>query len=146
MSTDTIPAPTVWSEWRRVFRRGFAPALGLRRLKVLADGLRANDPRLIQGMTCNPSGTGQPESGLPPEGACAVGYACWQAFGLLTTGEIENEFARRCLECDSLLGELVGCRWFLNWFDETPRELAIAELLPEVEAAIVELEASDGAR
>ena len=51
-------------------------------------------------------------------------------------GEVEEYFARSCLEADERLGEAAACRWFLNWFDDTPREEMRDELLGEVERAI----------
>lgn len=44
--------------------------------------------------------------------------------------------ARMCFEIDQRMGEPAGCRWFLNWWDETPRAKLFAQLLPEVELAI----------
>jgi hypothetical protein len=55
------------------------------------------------------------------------------AEGLETVGEVEEYFARMCCECDKALGEEAGARWFLNWWDETPRAEAVTGLLAEVE-------------
>jgi hypothetical protein len=57
--------------------------------------------------------------------------------GLETVAEVEEFFARMCFEVDQRVGEPAGCRWFLNWFDETPREEMRAELLAEVERALL---------
>ena len=70
----------------------------------------------------------------PVEAACALGYCGWQGDGLETVGEVEEFFARACFEADQRLGEPAACRWFLNWFDDTPRDEMRRELLAEVNA------------
>jgi hypothetical protein len=47
-------------------------------------------------------------------------------------------FARASFEADQRLGELAGCRWFLNWFDETPRAEMRRLLLAEVNRALAQ--------
>ena len=49
-----------------------------------------------------------------------------------TVAEVEEFFARACFEADQCLGEPAACRWFLNWFDDTPRDEPRRQLLPEV--------------
>jgi len=104
-------------------------------LTELRDACRRDDPRLIQGRTTDP----------PPflcvqdwkcEGGCAVSYAGWQDEGLETVGEVEEFFARMCLEADTRLGEPAACRHFLNWFDDTPRPDAIRILADEIDAIL----------
>lgn len=68
----------------------------------------------------------------PVEGCCALGYGGWQGDGLTTVGEVEEHFAKCCFEADQKLGEAAACRWFLNWFDDTPRKECFAELAAEV--------------
>jgi hypothetical protein len=41
-----------------------------------------------------------------------------------------------CYEIDQKLGEPAGCRWFLNWYDETSREQMRKELSAEVGIAL----------
>jgi hypothetical protein len=72
----------------------------------------------------------------PVEAACALGYCGWQGEKLETVGDVEEYFARCCFEADQKLGEAAACRWFLNWFDDTPRDEMRKELLAEVERAI----------
>jgi hypothetical protein len=107
--------------WRKVWREGFAPQLCDRALQTLHQALLVDDPRLSQGSTTTP----------PPlmcvqdwevEAACALGFCGWQGEGLTTVGEVQEFFARLCCEADRRLGESAACRWFLNWFDDTPRE------------------------
>lgn len=121
--------------WRIVWRDGFAPLLSIEQLTGLADALRSDDPRLVQGATTSP----------PPlmcvqdfecEAACALGF-CGVVknggFGVATVGEVEEEFARLCWEADQKLGEPAACRWLLNWHDDSPREEVRRELLVETE-------------
>jgi hypothetical protein len=68
----------------------------------------------------------------PVEAACALGYCGWQGEGLTTVGGVEEFFTRMCFEADQRLGEPAGCRHFLNWFDDTPRELMRPVLAREV--------------
>lgn len=129
--TPTIPTlPT----WAHVWRAGIAPLLSDEALAALASALTSDDPRLVQGVTTTP----------PPlmcvqdwdvEGACALGYCGWRGDGLQTVGEVEEFFDRMCYEIDQRLGEPAGCRHFLNWFDETPRDEMRRDLLAEVELA-----------
>jgi hypothetical protein len=78
----------------------------------------------------------------PVEGACALGYCGWVGDGLETVGEVEEFFARMCFDVDQQLNELAGCRWWLNWFDETPRD-EMRLLLPEIERSLLELSRQD---
>ena len=77
-------------------------------------------------------------AGLARRAACALGYCGWQGDRLETVGQVEEFFARCCFEADQRLGEAAACRWFLNWFDDTPRDEMRQELLAEVERAIAD--------
>jgi hypothetical protein len=121
--------------WRRVWRDGFAPLLSRSALEKLRDALRSDDARLIQGSTTTP----------PPlmcvqdwsvQCACALGFCGWQGDGLTTVGQVAEYFNSLMLLCDARLGEPAGSRWFLSWFDETPRPEMRVELLAEVEMAL----------
>ncbi len=70
------------------------------------------------------------------EGACAIGYCGWRGEDLQTVGEVEEFFAHLCHECDMRLHEPAGCRWFLNYFDETPRPEMLRQLLPEIDLVL----------
>jgi hypothetical protein len=72
------------------------------------------------------------------EGCCGIGYCGWKGEGLQTVGSVDEFFARSCFEADQRLGEPAGCRWFLNWFDDTPREEMRNELLDEVERTLAQ--------
>jgi hypothetical protein len=69
----------------------------------------------------------------PVEGCCAVGFCAWQGEGIDSVGGVEEFFANACFEADQRLGDPAACRWFLNWFDDTPRDQMRQLLLKEVE-------------
>ncbi len=121
--------------WRRVWREGFAPVLPTAGLEALWRALKNDDARLNQGSTTTP----------PPlmcnrdaelSGCDAIGWCGWQGENLQTVGEVDEFFARSCFEADQRLGEAGGCRWFLNWFDDAPRDEVRWELQAEIERAL----------
>lgn len=121
--------------WRLVWREGVEPLLVTGELEALRAALSEDDPRLLQGATTTPPPL-QCVQDWPVEAACALGYCGWIGGGLETVAEVEEYFARMCFEIDRRLGEPAGCRWFLNWFDETPREDMRRSLLAEVNRAL----------
>ncbi len=121
--------------WRLVFRDGFVPVLSTAGLIAVRDALRTDDPRLMQGATTTPPPLMCVQD-WPCEAACALGFCGWQGDDLLTVGDVEEFFARACFEADQRLGEPAACRWFLNWFDDTPRDQMRRELLEEIELAL----------
>ena len=121
--------------WRKVWREGLAPLLSTQGLEALRQALVTDDARLLQGATTTPPPLSCVQD-WPVEGACALGYCGWQGDGLETVAEVEEFFARMCFEIDQRLGEPAGCRWFLNWFDETPRAQMRQLLLAEVKRAL----------
>ena len=123
--------------WTNVWRNGLAPLLSTESLEALRLALVQDDPRLIQGATTTPPPL-QCVQDWPVEAACALGYCGWQGDGLETVAEVEEFFARMCFEIDQQLGEPAACRWFLNWFDDTPREQMRRELLVEVQRSLAE--------
>jgi hypothetical protein len=131
--------------WRKVWREGLVPLLSTAGLEALRRGLADDDARLLQGSTTTPPPL-QCVQDWPVEAACALGYCGWQGEGLETVAEVEEFFARMCFEIDQRLGEPAGCRWFLNWFDETPRDDMRRELLAEVNRALAQRRADSEAR
>jgi hypothetical protein len=123
--------------WRKVWREGVAPRLSTPGLEALRQALVSDDARLLRGATTTPPPL-QCVQDWPVEAACVLGYCGWQGDGLETVAEVEEFFARLCFETDKALGEPAACRWFLNWFDETPRTEMRALLLPEVKRALAE--------
>jgi hypothetical protein len=121
--------------WREVWRDGFAGVLPTDALEALAVALRDDDPKLTQGSTTTPPPLMCVQD-WPVEAACALGYCGWQGEDLETVGQVEEFFARLCFEADQRLGEPAACRWFLNWFDDTPRGEMRRELLAEVELTL----------
>jgi hypothetical protein len=123
--------------WRKVWREGFAPVLSTTGLLALRRALSGDDGRLLQGSTTSPPPLMCVQD-WPVEAACALGFCGWQGEGLETVGEVEEFFARACFEADQRLGEPAACRWFLNWFDDTPRDDMRRELLLEVNRTLGE--------
>jgi hypothetical protein len=117
--------------WQKAWREALSRILSTPALEALQKALQADDSRLIQQATTMPPPL-QSVIDWPVEGACAIGYCGWQGDGLETVGEVEEYFARVCFEVDNHFNEPAACRWFLNWFDETPRAQMIHQLLPEV--------------
>src|SRR5262249_35426452 len=130
--------------WKHVWRNGVAPLLSTMSLEVLRKALVADDSRLLQGATTSPPPL-QCVQDWPVEGACGLGYCGWQGDGLETVGEVEEFFARMCFEIDQRMGEPAACRWFLNWFDDTPREQMRSELLGEVQRVLAQRYADEEA-
>lgn len=123
--------------WRMVWREGFAPVLSTAGLAALRDALNGDDPRLTQGSTTTPPPLMCVQD-WPCEGACALGYCGWHGESLQSVGEVEEFFAKACFEADQRLGEPAACRWFLNWFDDTPRDDMRRDLLAEVQLALAD--------
>lgn len=121
--------------WRLVWREGFVPCISTQALSRLYDALMSDDPRLTQGSTTTPPPLMCCQD-WPVEAACALGFCGWQGEDLETVGQVEEYFARLCFEADQRLGEPAACRWFLNHFDDTPRNEMRAELAQEVLLAL----------
>ena len=109
------------------FKTGFAPVLGPHRLAVLRDACRADDPTLVQGQTTTPPPLMAVQD-MDCEAACALGYCGWKGGDLRTVGEVEEFFSETCYRADRVLGEVAACRWFLEFWDDTPRLEAFATL------------------
>ena len=129
--------------WRKVWRDGVEPLLTTEGLAALREALRGDDARLVQGATTTPPPLMCVQD-WPVEAACALGYCGWVGDGLETVGEVEEFFARMCFEIDSRLGEPAACRWFLNWFDETPRDEMRRLLVAEVQRTLARRRAGAG--
>lgn len=123
--------------WRKVWREGVLPGLSENNLSNLLTALLTDDSTLIQGATSMPVPL-QCTQEWPCEAGCALGYMGWKD-GLNTVGEVEEFFARLCFDTDQRLDEPAGCRWFLNWFDETPRDEMRALLTAEVKQNLADI-------
>lgn len=121
--------------WRRIWRFGLVPVLSRDGLLALESALVDDDRRLLQGITCTPP----PLDALNHraiQGACALGWCGWHGDGLRNVGQLEAFFNRLCDAADAALKEPGACRFFLNWFDDTPRPQMRRELLAEVRLAL----------
>lgn len=129
--------------WRVVWRHGFAPILATAGLVALRRALASDNGELMQGATTSPPPLMCVQD-WPVEATCALGYCAWKGDGLTTVGEVEEHFARCCHECDQALQEPAACRYFLNWYDDTPRDRMRRELLSEVDLTLTQRNASYG--
>jgi len=139
---DSFDPPAGWPEkeftmesWRKVWREGFAPVMSTTALDALWQALRRDDKRLLQGATCHP----QPlscHSELDVDCCCSISWGGWQGEKLGTVAEVDEYFARICFEADQRLGEPGASRWFLNWYDDTPRAEMRLEMLDEVQRTL----------
>jgi hypothetical protein len=127
--------------WRKVWRDGLLPQLSHHALHALQQALIRDDDRLLQGATTSPPAL-DVLADCEVEAACALCYCAWQGEGRRTIGEVVREFDRICQAADTLLGEPASCRWFLDWFDLTPRTQVRRELRAEVERALAERRAA----
>lgn len=118
--------------WRNVWRNGFAPNFTSDGLLALRHALEIDDCHITQSATTVPAAVPHVMD-WPAEGACAITYCGWHGEQLETVGELEEYFSRVCFEADLLLGESGAARWFLNWYDEVPREEMRTSLLEEID-------------
>jgi hypothetical protein len=127
--------------WRSTWRNGLAPLLSRGHLEALRDALERDDERLVQGATTVPPAMLALKE-WPCEAACPIGCAGLLGGGLTTVGEVEDFFAEMCFAIDRRIGEPAGCRWFVNWVDDTPRPEMVADLLAEVMLALAARDAA----
>lgn len=123
--------------WRKVWREGFVPQFNKLHLEVILKVLLEDDPKLLQGVTTVPPPLHCVQD-WPVEACCVTAYAGWKGNELVTVAEVVEFFSHICYECDMLVGEPAGCRWFLNFYDEAPRDEMRRELLAEVELALAQ--------
>lgn len=121
--------------WRFVWRQGIVPCLSEKHLRALEGALEKDDFRLTQGSTTTPPPLMSVQD-WPVQAACALGLCGWLGDELETVGEVEEFFAKICYEVDQKLGEPAAVRYFLNFFDDTPRDEMRKELLSEVRLSI----------
>jgi hypothetical protein len=119
------------TKWQRVWRTGIAPLASPDGLAALEKALVIDDRRLLQGVTSAPSFLNLP-SARPICGACALAWLGWHGDGLRTTSDIERYFHQLCDAVDAALNEAAATRFFLNWYDSTPRDEMRRLLLAEV--------------
>ena len=126
--------------WRKGWRVGFAPQISDEALAALKVALEEDDARLMQGATTSPPPL-QFVQDWPVEAACVLGFCGVVEHGGFqtednphgaTVAQAEEFFAKACFAADQNLGDPAACRWFLNWFDGTPRAEMRGLLLVEV--------------
>jgi len=117
--------------WQIAFRRGFAPQLPTAGLVALARALERDDPAVIQDATIKPPPL-ECLKASAPAGACPVAFCGWKGLGLSTVAEVDEFFARVCIEAAFALGDPAAPRYLLNHWDDTCRERARLDLLDEV--------------
>jgi hypothetical protein len=122
--------------WQRCWRDGIVPQLSTRALQALRQGLLCDDKRILQGATCSPAPLAC-VADWEPEAADAISYALWLGDGYGTIGQLEDQFALVCMRASETLGEPTGCRYFLSWWDEQPRDVARQQLLIECDLALI---------
>ncbi len=124
--------------WQQVWREGIAPQLDRDQLLALAEALRTNDERLLQGSTTQPPPLRAVQD-WPCEGGCVIAFAHVETcggWGAAKVGDIEERFAAVCCECGVRMGMPAAERFLLNWWDDTPRAQAVPALLAEVELSL----------
>jgi hypothetical protein len=122
-------------KWRRVWRNGLAPQLSVNGLRALQMAIVMDDARLLQGVvTAPPALDALRECAV--HGTCAISFCGWQGEGLRSVGQVEEFFHRVCDAAEGAFHESAACRYFLNWYDETPRNHMRRELLAEVNLAL----------
>ncbi len=149
--------------WRVVWRVGFAPLFTTEALLALRDALATDDYRLTQGSTTTPPPLMCVQD-WPVEAADCIGFVgavvsggfCCTADeargrsgcpphtnpGAATVGACEEFFARAGFDADRRLGAPAECRWFLNFWDDTPRGALFREMRTEVELELSERDAA----
>lgn len=121
--------------WRKVWREGLAPQLTQPGLEALRQGLLRDDHCLAQGITTSPPSL-DVFAEAEIEAACALGYCGWKGENQGTVAALTSYYERLCTAADEMLGEPGLCRFFLNWFDETPRGEMRRLLLAEVNRSL----------
>lgn len=115
--------------WRKVWREAIAPQLSREGLVALKTALETDDPTLIQGSTVRLVHNQEVTDGDQME-CCPVAYAGWKA-GKTVVCEVRVFFDEVMRKADRLVGH-GDSRHFLNWWDDSPREVARLKLLEEV--------------
>jgi len=123
--------------WRYAFRNGIARVMSDSALRALRDGLREDDPALIQSQTVIPA-CGYSHDNDPACSACAIAYAGWRGGDCRTARQVEDYFAAvwRAASCHNVPRAGVGD--FVTWFDTRPRAFVFNELANEIDSILAE--------
>jgi hypothetical protein len=124
--TNRMPEP-----WQRAWRNGFAPQLDCEALEAVRLGLLRGDACLLQGATSSPPAV-EVFFADRLEACCILSFGFWQTGRLSKVADLESHYKQLCVAADDALGEPGACGAFLNWYDQTPREVMRRALLREV--------------
>ncbi len=124
--------------WQKVWRNGAAPLLSTTALEALESALLNDDHRLIQGATTTPPPLACVRD-FPVKAACLLGFCAvveCGGFQVATVEDVETTFGKWCYDIDQSIGEPAGCRWLLNYFDDTPRDVMRQSMLLEIQRTL----------
>lgn len=123
--------------WKLVLRTGFLPLWKTEVLERAVALMKADSPFLTQGSTTTPPPLMCVQD-WPAEACDIVAYCSVDDAFSCTVGQVEEGFAKSCFGADTALGEPAACRWFLHFWDDTPRgecfRLVIEEFERELES------------
>lgn len=115
----------------KVLRMGFLPYWTDETILRLLTALEADDPLLVQEVTCIPlplpTNYNQQVEGLCPIAFCSVSNP-----SNVTVGTAEILFANACATANEVMGKPYSHCRFLEWYDNTPRAEAFAALAAEI--------------
>lgn len=118
--------------WKRTLRDGIFPQISTPGLVAVMEALERDFPTLIQHSTTMPPPS-MIFAGDPCEGADFIGFTGWQTQeDCHTVEQVEDYFVRVCLACDDVFNERAAVRYWLTFWDETPRDELRRLVLPEV--------------
>ena len=114
--------------WQEAFLRGVAPQFSARSLTAMLAALERDDRALIQNATVRPSPLSGLSQDVPCNHTCAIGYLAQTEYNLATNSQVLDAFGLALYQADVYLGEVSAVRFFLNWYDDTPRDQMRAAL------------------
>jgi hypothetical protein len=124
MAAETLPP------WKYAWRCGIQPLLSDDDLRMLAQALEADDPRLLQSETVFPPATPRRRD-VAARSACVIGL-CGMGRGLTLSVEVDDYFSHVVAEAGVRLNDPAGASEFTRHWDEGDRDEVRRELLEEV--------------
>lgn len=112
-----------------IWKNYILPALPKEALKKLFDAATADDGRLIRGINYFPPPS-RPRSKITH--CDIVGFA-FVNFGTTTVEELGQKWGNFMLSVGDKLGNPHDLRHFLNWYDDSPREVVLDTLAKSIE-------------
>jgi hypothetical protein len=123
---------TVEASWQALLSQ--LPTCGL---TALRDALACDSSELVQGCTVEPLPVGDAFDS-PAVAACALGYGAWKAWHLRTAREVDREFGNLVVRAQMAAGGQVVFLDALDFFDSSPRDVAVALVLKVAVAALAQ--------